>query len=59
MTRSRVTRLSDEYAALLKRNHEAFNRNSRKPVSLVEYTKLLVHANDVPVGLKKKQRSFF
>ena len=47
-------RISKDYARMLRRGHSDFINSVGKPVSLIEYTRLLAHVRDIPTRFKKK-----
>lgn len=49
-------RISKDYARMLRRGHADFIKTAGKPVSLIEYTRLLAHARDIPTNFKRKPR---
>jgi len=56
MAKSRVARVSEDYARILRNGHSDFIKTVGKPVSLIEYTRLLAHARDIPTNFKRKPK---
>jgi hypothetical protein len=59
MAKSRVTRVNEGYARMLRTGHASFCRDTGKNISFLEFTKLLAQANRIPTRVKKKDIPFW